>query len=245
MNASPDGRNINAGCGSTHLDPLRAAVLARGAALGLAFDGDADRLLAVDDRGETVDGDDLIVLFASDLAAAGALTGNTVVVTVLSNLGLRQALKAKGIDVVEVPVGDRHVADALEAGGFAVGGEQSGHLIFSRHASTGDGLLTGLKLLELVGRTGRPLGELASEAMRRVPQVLLNVAVPDPMRLSACDAVWIESGRVERELGDSGRVLLRASGTESCIRVMVEAPTQEAAESHARSIASVVEREIG
>ncbi|MGO9198761.1 MAG: phosphoglucosamine mutase [Acidimicrobiales bacterium] len=242
--AEPEGTNINAGCGSTHLGPLTEEVVRRQAALGIAFDGDADRMLAVDHKGGVIDGDHLIAMFAADLRRSGALVGDTVVVTVLSNLGLRIGLKAAGIDVVETPVGDRHVADALETGGYVLGGEQSGHLIFRQHASTGDGILTALKLLELLGRTGRPVAELADEAMRRLPQVLVNVPVPEPDLLKRADAVWDEAARVERELGDAGRVLLRRSGTESCVRVMVEAETAEDAERYAEQIAAVVRREL-
>ncbi len=245
MFAEPDGTNINAGCGSTHLGPLTEEVLRRQAALGIAFDGDADRMLAVDHKGGMIDGDHLIAMFAADLSRAGTLAGDTVVVTVLSNLGLRIGLKSAGIDVVETPVGDRHVADALETGGYVLGGEQSGHLIFRQHASTGDGILTALKLLELLGRTGRTVAELADETMRRLPQVLVNVVVARPERLGDARAVWDEAKAVERELGETGRVLLRPSGTESCVRVMVEAPTHDEAERYAERIAALVRRDLG
>jgi phosphoglucosamine mutase len=245
MFAEPDGTNINAGCGSTHLASLTEEVLRRQAVLGVAFDGDADRMLAVDHKGGMIDGDHLIAMFAADLSQAGTLVGDTVVVTVLSNLGLRIGLKSAGIEVVETPVGDRHVADALETGGYVLGGEQSGHLIFRQHASTGDGILTALKLLELLGRTGRSLAELADEAMRRLPQVLVNVVVARPDRLGDAGAVWDEARAVELELGEAGRVLLRPSGTESCVRVMVEAPTHDEAERYAERIAAVVRRDLG
>jgi phosphoglucosamine mutase len=241
----PDGTNINLGCGSTHLGPLQAAVRERGAALGIAFDGDADRMLAVDHAGEVVDGDQLIAMFATDLRGEGELAGGAVVVTVLSNLGLRLRLEAEGIEVVETPVGDRHVADALEAGGYVLGGEQSGHLIFRRHASTGDGILTAVKLLELLGRSGRPLAEVAAGAMTRLPQVLLNVPVPEPERLDGAEAVWQAAEEVQASLGDAGRVLLRRSGTEPCVRIMVEAGTHELAEGYAAQLAKVVEVELG
>ncbi|MGH9296368.1 MAG: phosphoglucosamine mutase [Acidimicrobiales bacterium] len=242
--AEPNGTNINSGCGSTDLSALAREVLSRGAVLGVAFDGDADRMLAVDHTGATVDGDQLIAMFARDLRASGRLKGDAVVVTVLSNLGLRLGLSAEGIELVETPVGDRHVADALESGGHVLGGEQSGHLIFREHSFTGDGILTSLKLMELLGRTGRSLAELASQSMRRLPQVMLNVPVLDPSRLGTTGPIWDEAAAVADELGDSGRVLLRASGTESCIRVMVEAETAEVAEGSARRIAAVVEREL-
>jgi phosphoglucosamine mutase len=242
--ASPDGTNINAGCGSTHLGALAHEVVKAGAALGIAFDGDADRMLAVDHRGEPVDGDQLIAMFARDLHGRGLLTGGTVVVTVLSNLGLRHGLAAAGIGVIETPVGDRHVSDALEAGGLALGGEQSGHLIFRHHAPTGDGLLTALLLLELLGRTGATLADSADIAMHRLPQLLHNVPVADPSRLVLADAVWDEVAAVEAELGETGRVLLRPSGTESCVRVMVEAATHEEAEQLAARLSAAVAREL-
>ncbi|MHB1988036.1 MAG: phosphoglucosamine mutase [Acidimicrobiales bacterium] len=243
--AEPEGTNINAGCGSTHLGPLAEEVVRRGARLGIAFDGDADRMLGVDHLGNVVDGDHLIAMFAADLKRSGGLVGDTVVVTVMSNLGLRRALEDAGTGVVETPLGDRHVAEALETGGYVLGGEQSGHLIFTQHASTGDGILTALKLLELLGRTGRPLAELADEAMRRLPQVLLNVTVGDPAGLAGAAAVWSESEAVRRELGATGRVLVRASGTESCVRIMVEAPTVEQAESCAKRLAAAVTAALG
>ena len=168
LNAEPNGVNINAECGSTHLKPLRQAVVASGAALGVALDGDADRVLAVDHTGELVDGDQLLAMFAFDLLERGLLTGGSIVVTVMSNLGLRLALQARGIGVVETPVGDRYVSDAIEANGLQLGGEQSGHLVFRRHGMTGDGILTSLLLMELVARRKRPLAELAAEAMTRL-----------------------------------------------------------------------------
>jgi phosphoglucosamine mutase len=229
LSAEPNGVNINAGCGSTHLQPLQEAVVASGAALGVAFDGDADRVLAVDHTGELVDGDQLLAMFAFDLLDRGVLTGGSIVVTVMSNLGLRQALAARGIGVVETAVGDRYVTDAIEANGLQLGGEQSGHLVFRQHAMTGDGILTALLLFELVARRRRPLAELAAGAMTRLPQVLRNVHVADPSRLALARAVWDEVSRVESELGDSGRVVLRASGTEALVRVMAEAPTHEMA----------------
>lgn len=243
--AEPDGVNINAGCGSTHLGPLQAEVVASGAAFGVAFDGDADRMLAVDHTGAIVDGDHLLALFAADLAAHDRLTGGRIVATVMSNLGLRRALAERGIGLVETPVGDRHVTDAIEAEGLVLGGEQSGHLVFREHAVSGDGILTALLLCDLVNRAGRPLARLASEAMSRFPQELRNVAVPDPSRLTVAPAVWDEVSAVEAELGSSGRVLLRASGTEALVRVMVEAPSHEAAGELADRLVAVVRRELG
>ncbi|MDP9387574.1 MAG: phosphoglucosamine mutase, partial [Actinomycetota bacterium] len=177
MGAAPDGTNINAGCGSTDLRPLQAAVAEHGADVGLAFDGDADRVLAVDGAGGVVDGDHILALCALDLQRRGRLRGGTVVVTVMTNLGFRRAMEAAGIAVHETPVGDRHVLAALDGGGWSLGGEQSGHLVFRDLATTGDGILTGVQLLDLVARRGRPLAELAGEAMTRLPQVLHNVRV--------------------------------------------------------------------
>jgi phosphoglucosamine mutase len=224
IHADPDGRNINQGCGSTHPGDLQAAVVAGGADLGLAFDGDADRVVAVDEQGELVDGDHLLALCARDLRQRGRLTDDAVVVTVMTNLGFRLAMADQGIEVVETQVGDRYVLEALEARGLALGGEQSGHVIFRRLATTGDGLLTGVQLLDLVARSGRPLSELAAAAMTRLPQVLTSVAVA---RVGDGDgavaAIAEEIASVEAELGSSGRVLVRSSGTEAVVRVMVEA----------------------
>ena len=245
VGATPDGVNINAGCGATRPDFVGGEVVRRRADLGIAFDGDADRMIAVDHTGGVVDGDALLALFAFDLHARGMLDNDAIVVTVMSNLGLRRALAAHGIGVVETPVGDRFVAEALQRDGLVLGGEQSGHIVFRRDETTGDGILTGLKLVELVCRLGRPLAELAGEAMTRVPQTLRNVVVADPGRLDDAPAVWQEVAVVERELGDSGRVLLRRSGTESAVRVMVEADSAGAVERAVRRIVAVVERELG
>lgn len=244
MFAEPDGTNINAACGSTHPERLAAEVVGRGAALGIAFDGDADRMLAIDQGGELVDGDQLMAMFAIDRRDRGALKGDKVVITVMSNLGLRQSFAARGIGVVETPVGDRHVADAMESEGLVLGGEQSGHLIFGEYATTGDGLLTALLLLELLGRRQASLGELAASSMRRLPQVLHNVPVVEPSRLSGAESVWSEVSAVESELGGNGRVLLRPSGTESCVRVMVEAPTPELASASAGRLVEAVRQAL-
>jgi phosphoglucosamine mutase len=242
IHASPDGTNINSGCGSTDPASLREAVVRTGADLGVALDGDADRVVAVDHRGEVVDGDHVLALCAIDLRDRGLLRGDTVVVTVMANLGLRQAMAERGLRVHETPVGDRYVLEALEAGGWSLGGEQSGHLVFRDLATTGDGILTSVQLLDLVHRRGRPLAELAEGAMRRVPQVLLNVAVSDHEGLVRSAAVQEELAEVEAELGDRGRVLLRPSGTEPLVRVMVEAPTEEQARAAADRLAQAVLR---
>jgi phosphoglucosamine mutase len=243
--ADPDGRNINDGCGSTHPGGLQATVVASGADVGLAFDGDADRVIAVDHTGVLVDGDQLIALCALDLRSRGRLAGDTVVVTVMTNLGFRLAMDTHGIAVHETDVGDRNVLEALDRGGWSLGGEQSGHVIFRDLATTGDGVLTGLLLLDLVLRSGRPLADLAAEAMVRLPQVLRNVRVADRAGLAAASSVWAEVADVERALGGSGRVLLRASGTEPLVRVMVEAPTSHEAEAVAERLVTAVTRALG
>jgi phosphoglucosamine mutase len=228
-NAEPDGININAGCGSTHPEGLQEAVLATGAQAGLAFDGDADRLIAVDERGRLVDGDHLLAIAALDLRARARLTGNTVVATVMANLGFRQAMAREGVEVIETQVGDRYVLEAMEEHGLTLGGEQSGHVIFADLANTGDGILSGLVLLDVVARTGRPLSELAG-VVTKLPQVLRNVRVADRAGLPEAGGFWAEVRSVEAELGDAGRVLVRPSGTEPVVRIMVEAPTLDTAE---------------
>ena len=242
----PDGTNVNDGCGSTDLTALRKAVAEHGADAGLAFDGDADRVLAVDGTGEVVDGDHLIALCALDLRSRGRLDGGTVVVTVMTNLGFRLAMEEAGIAVHETPVGDRHVLEALDANGWSLGGEQSGHLIFRRLATTGDGILTGLQLLDLIARRSRPLADLAAEAMTRLPQVLRNVRLAVRRDAAAVNdalapAVAAESDR----LGAHGRVLVRPSGTEPLVRVMVEAPTEAQADASAARLVAEVERLLG
>ncbi|MDP8987963.1 MAG: phosphoglucosamine mutase [Actinomycetota bacterium] len=241
IHAEPDGVNINVGCGSTFPDELCRTVVAAGADLGLALDGDADRVLAVDHRGELVDGDQLLAVFALDLRRRDRLRGATVVVTVMANLGFHRAMAEHGVTVVETPVGDRHVLAALERGEWSLGGEQSGHIIFRDLATTGDGVLSGLLLADLVCRAGRPLADLAAAAMTRLPQVLRAVTVERrPEALP--EAVAAEVAAVEAELGDRGRVLVRPSGTEAMVRIMVEAPTSAQAEDAAQRLVAVVER---
>jgi len=239
LHAQPDGRNINDACGSTHPGDLQKAVVASGAALGLAFDGDADRLLAVDERGELVDGDQLIALFARDLRDRGQLAGDRVVVTVMSNLGFRLAMDAQGIEVVETPVGDRHVLEALARTSSSLGGEQSGHIVFADRATTGDGVLSGVQLVDLVGRAQAPLSVLADAAMERFPQVLRNVRLEN-RRDYIAEVIADDISAVEHSLGDRGRVLIRLSGTEPLVRVMVEAPTLEQAEAAADNLVAAV-----
>lgn len=237
----PDGTNINDGCGSTHPEALAAEVVARRAEVGLALDGDADRLVPVDHTGAVASGDEMLALFATDLARRGKLAGDTVVVTVMSNLGFHRAMAERGIAVLETPVGDRHILEALDDGNLVLGGEQSGHIVFRELATTGDGVLTALLLLDLVHRSGRPLAELVGGAMRRLPQVLTNVVVADPRAVLASADVRSTLSAVEESLGGTGRVLLRASGTEPLVRVMVEATEQRAALAAAERLCRAVE----
>ena len=244
IGCQPDGTNINAGCGSTSTGTLASAVVEHQADLGLALDGDADRLLAVRPDGILANGDELIALFALDLAERGQLAGNTVVVTVMTNLGFRLAMADRDVIVKETPVGDRHVLAALDKEGFSLGGEQSGHIIFRRLATTGDGLLTGLVLADLVKRTGGPLDQLLDGLVTRVPQVLVNVPVPNTELLDGADAVWSAVAEEVERLGDSGRVLLRPSGTEPLVRVMVEAMGDGVAEAIAERLGKLVGFEL-
>ena len=239
----PDGYNINLGCGSTHLSALQAAVLEHKADMGIAHDGDADRTLAVDHTGAIVDGDQIMAILALAAKDRGDLARNTLVATVMSNLGLRIAMKQAGIEMIETKVGDRYVLEQIREGGYTLGGEQSGHLIFSRFATTGDGILTGLQLGAQMASTGKSLKELAS-AMKVYPQVLINVSGVNKDGVDSNIELQKVVKEAERELGDNGRVLLRASGTEALVRVMVEASESGAAQSWAERIARVVEREL-
>jgi phosphoglucosamine mutase len=238
IGAAPDGENINAGVGSTHMDTLAAAVIEHGADAGLAFDGDADRCLAIDGDGQPLDGDQILTVLAAQLKRSNQLTGDTVVVTVMSNLGFHDAMRESGIAVVETPVGDKHVYAAMRAGGYILGGEQSGHIIQMGHATTGDGILTGLHLLAAVNSIGVPVAA-AGKMMTRYPQVLINVrgnkdrAMADPALAAAVTAA-------KSTLGDAGRVLLRPSGTEPVIRVMVETKQSDLAEQIAGQLADAV-----
>ncbi|HSS09596.1 MAG TPA: phosphoglucosamine mutase [Acidimicrobiales bacterium] len=243
--AEPDGCNINDGCGSTDPGALQAVVTSTKADVGLAFDGDADRVIAVDHNGQLVDGDHLLALFAIDMKARGRLASDTVVVTVMTNLGFRLGMQERGISVRETQVGDRYVLEALDEGGLSLGGEQSGHIIFRDLATTGDGVLTGIQLLDLVSRQGKPLAELTDEAMVRLPQVLRNVPVADRDSLASAETVWAEVAHLEAALAGRGRVLLRPSGTEPLVRIMVEAPTEAEADSTAEKLAEVVTRALG
>ena len=236
---TPDGLNINDGCGSTHLEALRAAVLAQGADVGVAHDGDADRMLAVDASGESVDGDQIMAILALALRERDALAQNTVVATVMANLGFRIAMERAGLRVVETAVGDRYVLEAMRQGGYVLGGEQSGHIIMQEHATTGDGVLAGLHLLARVAESGKPLSELAA-VMRKLPQVMVNVPGVDKSRVASSMEIAEAVTAAETELGMGGRVLLRPSGTEPLVRVMVEAETQDQADTIAHRLAEVV-----
>ncbi len=244
INAEPNGRNINNGCGATYPEGLQAAVVAHEADLGLAFDGDGDRVIAVDQLGNLVDGDRMIALAALQLRDEGQLTNDTVVVTVMSNLGFHKAMVAAGINVVTTAVGDRYVLEALEAGDYAIGGEQSGHIIYRHLATTGDGLLAGLRLAAYVRSTGRSLADLAGTVMTSYPQVLVNVkvAVRHPhVAVELAD----EIAAADASLDGEGRILVRPSGTEPLIRVMVEAATQSLAQTTADSLAEMVLARFG
>jgi phosphoglucosamine mutase len=235
----PDGRNINDRCGSTHTEDLQRLVVDESLDLGLAFDGDADRVLAIDERGGLVDGDHIVGMCAIDRRDRNALPDTTVVVTVMSTLGFRRGMEATGIKVIETPVGDRHVLAALDEHGLALGGEQSGHIIFRDLASTGDGILTGLQVCDLLMRTGRYLSDQAEIAMTRYPQILRNVRVAERIP-DIADRLRVEIDAEADALGGDGRILVRASGTEPLIRVMVEAPSAGQAEAAADRLAAQV-----
>ncbi|WP_155374119.1 phosphoglucosamine mutase [Catellatospora vulcania] len=238
INAEPDGLNINDECGATHLGPLKAAVVEHGAHLGIAVDGDADRCLAVDASGAEVDGDQIMAILALAMRDAGTLVNDTLVATVMSNLGLRIAMREAGITLVETKVGDRYVLEELRAGGFSLGGEQSGHVVFTEHATTGDGVLTGLRLLARVAETGKSLAELAA-VVNRLPQVLINVRVADKA-VARAPEILAAVAAAEAQLHGTGRVLLRPSGTEQLVRVMVEASGEDIAQKIAEDIAADV-----
>jgi phosphoglucosamine mutase len=243
IGADPDGLNINDGVGSTYLDVLAAAVLEHGADVGIAHDGDADRCLAVDATGKVVDGDQIMAILAVAMKQRGHLTNDTLVATVMSNLGLRKAMAENGIRMIETKVGDRYVLEALNAEGLALGGEQSGHVIMTEYATTGDGILTGLHLVAEMARTQKTLAELA-EVMTVFPQILINVRGVDHHGLHANELIAAAVVIAEVELGETGRVLLRPSGTEPMIRVMVEAADQATADRHAHLLAEVVREQL-
>ncbi|WP_394281562.1 phosphoglucosamine mutase [Corynebacterium sp.] len=235
----PDAFNINDNCGSTHMEHIRKAVVENGADLGLAHDGDADRCLAVDAEGNVIDGDQIMAILAVSMKEKTNLRQSTLVATVMSNLGLKLAMQREGIEMVETAVGDRYVLEALNEGNYSLGGEQSGHIVLPRHATTGDGTLSGLMLMARMAETGKSLAELAS-VMQVLPQVLINVPVPDKSAIMKSEDVQSAIADAEAELGDTGRVLLRPSGTEELFRVMVEAAEEEHARKVAGRLAAVV-----
>ncbi len=243
IGGEPDGININDGVGSTHIEPLQKTVVEVGADFGIALDGDADRCLAVDASGQIVDGDQIMAILALAMKEQGMLRGNTLVATVMSNLGMIQALEKEGIIVEQTAVGDRYVLEGMKQGGYVLGGEQSGHVVMLDHGTTGDGTLTGLMLASRVAATGRTLADLAS-IMNHFPQVMINVKDVDKGRLESNDAVATAVRDAESELGESGRVLLRKSGTEPVVRVMVEAEDEVQAQSLAERLVGVVRAEL-
>jgi len=244
IHRSPDGWNINENCGSTHMEALQAAVIKEGADFGIAHDGDADRCLAVDGAGNVIDGDVIMTILAIGFKNRGALKSETIVGTVMSNLGFAHAMKDAGISVINTAVGDRYVLEKMIEGDFSLGGEQSGHLIMRQFANTGDGILTALQLAQEVVRSGKSLTELASQ-MQRFPQVLINVSNVKKEKLAESTAIAQAVAAAEATLADNGRVLLRASGTEPLVRVMVEASSDNLAQEIATSLAAVVKAELG
>ena len=243
INCDWTGMDINVGCGSTHLGPITDLVAETGAALGIAHDGDADRVLAVDETGAEVDGDAIMAICATRLHGLGELPLDTVVSTVMCNLGFEKAMRERGISVIKTKVGDRYVLEQLQTSGAVLGGEQSGHIIFLEHNTTGDGLVTALQLASVMRQTNRTLGDLRT-VMHRFPQVLVNVCVTDKTRLGTNAAIALAVREIEAELGDSGRVLVRASGTEPLVRVMAEAADQETAADVVDRLVTLVESEL-
>ncbi|MBX9034526.1 phosphoglucosamine mutase [Gordonibacter massiliensis (ex Traore et al. 2017)] len=243
INEDFDGTDINVQCGSTHLEPVRDLVAEIGADVGIAHDGDADRVMLMDAAGNEIDGDVVEAVCAIDLKERGLLAGNTAVSTVMCNLGLTHAMRDAGIELIQTKVGDRYVLEAMREGGFVVGGEQSGHMIFLEHNSTGDGLVTALQFLAACKRAGKSIADAAA-VMTRFPQTLINVQVNDKHALEGNAAVEAAVAAAEAELGEDGRVLIRPSGTEPVVRVMVEAASAADADRHAQAIAAVVEREV-
>ncbi|MEK3885319.1 phosphoglucosamine mutase [Paenibacillus sp. PL2-23] len=244
VGAEPDGLNINAGVGSTHPEYLREKVLELGADLGLSFDGDADRLIAIDEKGEEVDGDFILCIIGDRLKREGKLAHDTIVTTVMANIGFFKGAEKLGLNTAKTAVGDRYVMEEMRRGGFNLGGEQSGHVIFLDYITTGDGILTALQLVDTVAEAGKQLGELKG-LMRKFPQKLVNVRVADKSLYNGNAAIEAAVKQVEAELGDNGRVLVRPSGTESLIRVMAEGPDKEQVEAYVDQIASVVKSELG
>ena len=244
LHCSPDGININAGCGSLHPQEMRTRVVAEGAAIGLAFDGDADRVILADERGRLVDGDRVMLVVGRHLAAQGKLTGNTVVGTIMSNMGLEVALRESGLGLLRTAVGDRYVSEAMRQGGYVVGGEKSGHLIFGHLTTTGDGLLTALQVLKVMQETGKPLSELADQ-MTEYPQILLGVKVRDRNAWQFDPDIQRAIAQADAHLAGQGRLNVRASGTEKLVRVMVEGKDQAEIEALAQELTALVEKKFG
>jgi phosphoglucosamine mutase len=245
LGVEPNGRNINRDCGSLHPERLAAKVQELRADVGIAVDGDADRVVIVSERGELVDGDALLALCARDLHERGALRGGGVVATVMSNLGLERALAELGLELVRTQVGDRYVVEEMRRSGYNLGGEQSGHLIFLDHASTGDGIIGALQVLALMLRTGTPLSELAKSAIERVPQVLENVALPARRPLDEMRELQRACEGVRAALGRDGRLLVRWSGTEPKLRIMIEGPDEDRLRTWAKDLAGAARRDLG
>ena len=244
LNTKPNGRNINDGCGALHPAWVAAEVTKRGAAIGVTFDGDADRCMLADAKGNVVNGDAILLMAARDLQSRGLLTGNVVVATTMSNMGLEAALKRSGIRMLRAPVGDRYVLEEMQKNDAALGGEQSGHILFPHLATTGDGLLTALVVLDLLARTGKSLGELIAD-FKVFPQVIVNVKVREKKPLETIPAVASSIRAAEADLKDSGRVVIRYSGTEPLARVMIEAESEEAMHRHAQAIAETIRDALG
>jgi phosphoglucosamine mutase len=244
LNIAPDGRNINANCGALHPEFVAREVKARGADIGLTFDGDADRCMLADAHGNVINGDAILLMAARDLKSRGLLTGDVVVATTMSNMGLESALKRSGIRMLRAPVGDRYVLEMMQKENAALGGEQSGHILFPHLATTGDGLLTALVVLDLVARTGKPIAELTAD-LKVFPQVIVNVKVREKKPLESIASVAAAILAAETELKDSGRVVIRYSGTEPLARVMIEAESEEAMRRHAEAVAAAIRHELG
>jgi phosphoglucosamine mutase len=245
IGVQPDGVNINQDVGALHPDEARAEVVKASAQMGIALDGDADRVLLIDERGQVIDGDSVLAMCALEMAETGLLRKSTVVATVMSNLGLERSLAARKIKLVRTAVGDRHVVDAMRKGGLNLGGEQSGHLVFLDHASTGDGIVAALQVLALMIRKGKPLSELAAAAMTRVPQVLESVTLPHRRPLGELKRLQSVMRSVSKALGRRGRILVRWSGTEPKLRVMIEGEDETAIRAHAQSLIAAVRGDFG
>jgi phosphoglucosamine mutase len=245
IGVKPNGVNINKDAGAMHPDHMRAEVVKRGAALGVALDGDADRLILVDEKGQVVDGDQILAMCGASMAADGTLKKRTVVATVMSNLGLERALEGAGAKLARTQVGDRYVVEAMRAGGYNLGGEQSGHLVFLDHASTGDGVLGALQVLALMLRTGKPLSELAEGAMQRLPQVLENVVLSARKPVEEMRKLSALSLKVTKALGKEGRLLVRWSGTETKLRIMLEGPREDRIRAWALELAEAARHDVG